>query len=354
MSFFPHSHQTQLSSGNSQQQISQELFTTQDLQGPREFHEKFFQTQISQKVSQRFNFTQNFFQSQVQDENIPTHSFGLFGVDKDNDMFSSNESSSESSIESSSNNLRISDDALFNSQSQESFSQASFIATPTFISIPTQNNIPINPQTPSQQLISQATTAHSKLTIKYDLKDSIDQKIPQSVMELYNEVKKHFSDWTFVSIIVGQLCSEKFPMGSYHNLKLALLMSLVTSHDSPMHIMAIGSEMSTANVIMRELGELAERFVPVTNKTSDGIVISKYGTCEAGPLVLASRGVSFIGYWQQLKPKIKTQLIREIETNTLLVQKAQKHIPLESSVWAHWNCIMNLKKDIASLDQIMK
>jgi hypothetical protein len=173
-------------------------------------------------------------------------------------------------------------------------------------------------------------------------------------VNLYTEIKGHYSDWTFISILSGQLCTDKFPMGSYHNLKLALLLSLASSSENPLHIMAIGSEMSNANMIMHELGELAERFVPVTNKTSDGIIIKKNGTCEAGSLIMATHGISFIGYWEQLKPKIKTQLIREIETNTLLVQKAQKYVGLESAIWAHWNYAKKIKKDIAAVDQFIK
>lgn len=236
------------------------------------------------------------------------------------------------------------DDSIFQKTSQDLVS-----GTQTFNHLSYHTQLP-----PCQPFISQAASNHSKLTVVYNLEEAFDQKIPQSIVNLYGEIKGHYSDWTFISIMCGQLCTDKFPMGCYHNLKLALLMSLVTTSESPLHIMAIGSEISSANAIMREMGDLAERFMPVTNKTSDGIEIKKNGTCEAGALVLASRGVSFIGYWQNLKPKIKTQLIREIETNTLLVQKAQKHVALESTVWAHWNQSKKMKKDISSLDQFLK
>lgn len=201
----------------------------------------------------------------------------------------------------------------------------------------------------SQQYLSQATTSSSA-----SVKKSNHQKIPQSIFNLYNEVKEEFSDWVFVHVLVGQLCFEKFPMGAYQNLKLALLMSLVTSHESPMHIMAIGREASNADTIMRKMGELAERFMPITNSTAEGLIIKKNGICEAGSLVMASRGVAFIGYWQQLKPKNIIQLLREIETNTLLIQRAQKHVPMESTVWAHWNSSKKVKKDIATLDQFLR
>lgn len=278
-------------SENSQVQFSQLLFSTQDIY-KTQYSQNFFGTQSSVKNSQNYLF----------------------------------------------------DNEIFPQPSQHYYSQ-------TFNNFTKASQQPIA----SQNLITRAATTHSKLTIDFNLREVIDRKIPQSIVELHNDVvKEHFSEWTFISILTGQLCTNKFPMGSYHNFKLALLMSLVTSSENPLHIMAVGSEMSNANLIMCEIGELAERFIPVTNKTSDGIVIKKNGTYEAGSLVMATNGISFIGYWDQLKPKIKTQLIREIETNTLLVQKAQKYFTLESTVWAHWNYAKKVKKDIAALDQFLK
>lgn len=316
------------------QQVSQELFTTQDLEKTEESYckQKFFQTKVSQENSQ-ITCSNKAFQSQFQrDEELLSSTPCDFFSD---DSFNSNEQSSE--IENAQN---YSDEAFFDTQTFNNLTKA----TPPQLAS----------RIVSQPLISQAATNDSKITIKYDLKESIDRSIPRSIVNLYCEIKEHYSDWTFISILTGQLCKDKFPMGAYHHLKLALLMSLVTTSESSLHIMAIGSEMSNANKIMQELGELAERFVPVTNKTSDGIITKRNGTSEAGSLIMATRGISFVGYWQQLKPKIKTQLIREIETNTLLLQKAQKHVPLESTLWAHWNYMKNYKKDIVSLDQFLK
>lgn len=338
------------SNQRSSQRFSQELFTSQELI-KTQYSQKFFQTQIhasneSSQVTCSQSQQQNDKSSQSNPSESTWNSCGIF----------SSSSSDESDVEmieksqnSSENAFNFSDDALFQEPSQEQLNKD----TQTFnhFSKPSQQQ-PIISQ--SINLISQATTTNSKLTIDFNLNESIDRKIPQSILNLYTEIKGHYSDWTFISILAGQLCTDKFPMGSYHNLKLSLLLSLATSSENPLHIMAIGSEMSNANMIMRELGELAERFVSVTNKTSDGIIIKKNGTCEAGSLVMATHGISFIGYWEQLKPKIKTQLVREIETNTLLVQKVQKYIGLESAVWAHWNYAKKIKKDIAAVDQFMK
>lgn len=251
----------------SSQQFSQTLFTTQDLENPQNPYENFFQTQFPQT-------------SQTQ---LSQHANDFFSDDNFND--------SEDVEMTESQNI---DDSIFEKASQELASD-----TQTFNHFSYHTQLPV-----SQQLISQATSNHSKLTVVYDVKESIDQKIPQSIVNLFGEIKGHYSDWTFISILCGQLCTEKFPMGTYNNLKLALLMSLVTTSDSPLHIMAIGSEISKANTIMREIGELAERFLPVTNKTSDGIVIKKNGTCEAGALVLASW--RFI-YWILAESQAKNQ-----------------------------------------------
>lgn len=203
-----------------------------------------------------------------------------------------------------------------------------------------------------QQQSSISTLSQS---VKFTQNDEIYDIIPPSILKIYNEVKEQYSDWTFIYILVGQLCSDKFPFGSYHNLKLSLLMSLVTPtrESSPMHILAIGSEQSDANFIMREIGEFAERFLITTNKTAEVISLSKNQACEGGSLVMSSCGVAFVGYWQLLKPKVKIQLLREIETNSLMVQKAQKTFPLESIVWAHWNYSKKIKNDMAAIDQFL-
>lgn len=328
-------------------QLSQQLFTSTN-QDPNQTHSSFFQTQFNENSSQKAFLTQLDAEESFLQEN-----YGLF--DDIDEHSAVDESFCSSSIETEISQLfpdSHSNDKSFTSACRSSISIGQQIFNSSLITQDFTQHM-VRPSftfsSSSSQLISQATesTSHSPEKV------FSHEKIPQDIIDIYNEVKKEFSDCTFVNILVGQLCNDKFPMGAYHSLKLALLMSLVTSHESPMHIMAIGREASNANAIMRKIGELAERFMPITNSTTEGLIIKKNGICEADSLVMASRGVAFIGYWQQLKPKNKVQLLREIETNTLLIQKAQKHIPMESTVWAHWNSSKKIKKDLAALDQFL-
>ena len=177
--------------------------------------------------------------------------------------------------------------------------------------------------------------------------------LPESIIELYRGINESYSDFTFTSIIAGQLCSDKFPTTAYSHLKMPLLMSLVTSRENKLHIMGVGQDVAHASMIMSSIGKFAQRFLRVTSNF-DGITVNNNNVIEGGGIILATNGVAFIGNWQRIPPKSSLKLLREIETKTILVDKIQGNYPLEATIWAYWNHTSKIKKDLASISQFIK
>ncbi|KAG5681641.1 hypothetical protein PVAND_011056 [Polypedilum vanderplanki] len=178
--------------------------------------------------------------------------------------------------------------------------------------------------------------------------------LPESITKLHKELKNaKFSDYTFISIIAGQLCTEIFPMGVYNNLKIALLMSLVAIKSSPIHIIAIGQETSHANIIMNTVGKLSQRFLCV-GQNFEGITVKKNSDIvEAGPMSLTMNGIAYIGNWSRLTPKVMNRFLREIEIGVIVVDKLQKNFPLKSTIWSHWSLTKSIKKDTSAVSSFL-
>lgn len=182
---------------------------------------------------------------------------------------------------------------------------------------------------------------------------SVDENIaalPNVIIEIYSEVKKEYSNFTFTSIIAGQLCTDIFPLGAYNHLKLALLMSIVS--DKMLNIMAIGREVTHASTIMDHIGVYSQRFLRISN--FDAITVNNNQVIEAGPLAIATNGIGFLGNWQRIPQKASIKLLREIETKMILLDKIQIHYPMRTTVWTYWNFTSKLKKDLASISQFIK
>ncbi|KAL7035304.1 hypothetical protein ACKWTF_008313 [Chironomus riparius] len=176
--------------------------------------------------------------------------------------------------------------------------------------------------------------------------------LPESIIELYRGINENYSDFTFTSIIAGQLCSDKFPMNAYSHLKMPLLMSLVTSRENKLHIIGVGQDVAHASIIMSSIGKFAQRFLRVTSNF-DGITVNNNNMIEGGGISLATNGVAFLGNWQRIPPKSSLKLLREIETKTILVDKIQGNYQLDTTIWAYWNHTSKIKKDLASISQFI-
>lgn len=177
--------------------------------------------------------------------------------------------------------------------------------------------------------------------------------LPESIIDLYRRINENYSDFTFTSIIAGQLCCDKFPTTAYHHLIMPLLMSLVTSHENKLHIIGVGQDVAHSSMIMDSIGKFAQRFLRVTSNF-DGITVNNNNMIEGGGIILATNGVACLGNWQRIPSKSCLKLLREIETKTILVDKIQGNYPLETTIWAYWNHTSKIKKDLASISQFIK
>jgi hypothetical protein len=221
------------------------------------------------------------------------------------------------------------------------------------------NNINDNYESDEEKCLSPAaSTIQSALTLNLIDENADFSSIPETVLLFYKEIKQKYSDWAFIAVIAGQLTINSFPMGAYHNLKLALLMSLVstsnTENSSMLHIVAIGEKTLHACKIMMQLGKFAERFMFVSNNFDDICVHLKTHEIECGPIALGSNGISFIGNWERLTQKNVLKYLREIETGKISVDSIQRSFPLETTIWTYWTSSNKVKKDTASIDQFLK
>jgi hypothetical protein len=205
---------------------------------------------------------------------------------------------------------------------------------------------------PQSQPESSFVTRNSEI----DFVPDSEFQVPQSILHLYTTLREHHSDWTFLSILIGQIGIESFPMGAYKNLKLSLLLSLASIKNGSMAIpiVAIGAETSHANIIMNTIGQFADKFLTSVMNFEGSTVDINSGTIEAGPLLLARGGVLYIGDWSRLPPKKVMKLLREIENGQVVTEKVQQSREIECALWTFWSCSTKIKKDVTSINQFMK
>jgi DNA replicative helicase MCM subunit Mcm2 (Cdc46/Mcm family) len=141
-------------------------------------------------------------------------------------------------------------------------------------------------------------------------------------------------------------------MASYINLKLSLLLSIVSinSQGPPIPIVATGENIGDASAIMNHIGSLANRFL---RGFESGVSINKKSVVEAGPLLLAKSGVCFLDDWSGLKNLKCARLIREVETGRVMVEKTFQTFPVECAVWTYWSVNGSMKKDLMTMNQFI-
>lgn len=180
-----------------------------------------------------------------------------------------------------------------------------------------------------------------------------DFEMPPTIAQLHNFTKP--SDWAFVSVLAGQLCPE-LPACAYNNLKLSLLLSLasIDGNSSPLPIAAVGQETAHANAIMQSMDKYGDRFVVTTLANFEGTVVHRDGNHAAGALLMAKDGILLLGDWSYLQAKMKTKILRDIETGIVTSEKGQHSTPLECAIWTYWCCSSEIKKDIKTLNEFTK
>lgn len=88
--------------------------------------------------------------------------------------------------------------------------------------------------------------------------------MPQSIIDLHKQIKDSgLSDWSFVYALAAQSCQEFMPMSYNVTLKTSLLLSIASidaaSEMSPIPIIALGRDSTSANSVMSFMGNFAQR-----------------------------------------------------------------------------------------------
>ena len=366
--------------------FSQDLFTTQDLINTsnkfsqQDKIEESFLTphnssfQLIDKESQFF--TQRYSASQFKDSaafkiNEPSQASSLFFINSQSSKLFSTQGSILDSQATSRTSLHLEiQDSTIQSQSHgqpdsshEEASQSLVKDDSKFIFNDESQDMEVSDDDKSEIktfMNSQCSQAqHLNNGKDKTLSEIVDEAVlPKSIVQLRESLEDQ-SDWIFLSILAGQLCKDSFPMNTYHNLKLSLLLSLASINDESQFpaipIVAVGQETSHANIIMNFVGKFAERFVSSSFNSFEGSLVNiKDEYIEAGPLMMSKGGVLFIGDWSGLPAKTVSKLLREIETGQVTTEKVQQSVSFESAVWTYWSCSTKVKKDISSINQFMR
>jgi hypothetical protein len=138
-------------------------------------------------------------------------------------------------------------------------------------------------------------------------------------------------------------------MNTHVDLKLGLLLSIASidrySNKKPFHVIIFGNDLYTANAMMREIGNLAQRFEMPLNDF-EAAYWMKENTIEAGPALMARNGVCYIGDWARLRPKNSRRILSEIESGNVMIEKIAAPYPLSCVMWAFWSSTKRPKKDL--------
>lgn len=139
------------------------------------------------------------------------------------------------------------------------------------------------------------------------------QGVPTSILRFFEASRQNSTDWTFVYSLAAQLSYKIYPMNSYMNLKLSLLLSIASvgpdPKKAPMPIVAVGLNAGDASAIMNQVANLANRFVNALVDIT-GATINKDNCIEAGPLLLAKSGVCYLGDWAMKRVNDSQQVLR--------------------------------------------
>ncbi|KAG8332995.1 hypothetical protein J6590_009442 [Homalodisca vitripennis] len=114
----------------------------------------------------------------------------------------------------------------------------------------------------------------------------------------------------------------------------------------PVHLLAVGPDCCQ---LLQSVSQLSRRHVGVTSPTLSGAMGGSMGAVwmEAGPLLLASGGVCYIGDWAKFgsgRSSVASQIVTAIESgqvdlvdssNTVLGSPAS--LPLRAAVWTFWS-----------------
>lgn len=155
--------------------------------------------------------------------------------------------------------------------------------------------------------------------------------IPQRISQYYTNIRKNHCDCAFVVFLAKQLASDIAPRSSFMNLKISLLLSLVSIHENPIHILAVGEEVSLISRIINSIGGLADRLVTGYQNSSPKNPNTDIETSSS--IDMAKGGVNIIRELSQMSPKIVSKIMQEISDKR------------SCAIWSFFNNSENTSKD---------
>eukprot|EP00057_Strongylocentrotus_purpuratus_P010593 XP_011665067.1 PREDICTED: MCM domain-containing protein 2 [Strongylocentrotus purpuratus] len=197
--------------------------------------------------------------------------------------------------------------------------------------------------------MSLAFEANNILSIDQPSIPLIPKTIPRRIHQLYAD--RASSLWSFSSSLAYLFAPDIAPPGTFHKLKLHLLLSLMQSTQSEniLDVLAVGKDTNVLHRLMMHAASFAKQRVSHASSTPLFGHIQKdpqTGTCviEAGSVVLAHHGVCLLGCLDTWKKDAKERMRAATDSRsiTLAVPRTVDAgplqiytMPLESTIWAY-------------------
>lgn len=147
-------------------------------------------------------------------------------------------------------------------------------------------------------------------------------------------------------------------MSTYNQLKLSLLLSIASVQNSsqshPFHVMALGADTSISHLAMTSVGRLARRFMAGLFDPLAGGRVLEDNFVDCGATTLARTGVCYIGDWAMQKPSNSARILREIESEQVIIENHPITYPLECAIWSCWNYTKKAKQDLSTVVMFLK
>ncbi|XP_078685277.1 minichromosome maintenance domain-containing protein 2-like isoform X1 [Branchiostoma floridae x Branchiostoma belcheri] len=195
--------------------------------------------------------------------------------------------------------------------------------------------------------------------VKQAVQPSSTLVLPDSVARLYQD--RLGSPYSFAASLAFAFASSVSPPGTYHKLKMSMLLSLVSTHSNDkvkevkdcggLHVMAVGSDTLVLSRLLTYCAAMSPRCV---HHTVDKHLFAKVtkdthgtGTCsiDAGSLLLSHGGCCFLGDLGQVKRDVQSSLQGVMEKEAVTVQIPKKYgdsgvlqsleLPIRCSIWAY-------------------
>ncbi|XP_030836537.1 minichromosome maintenance domain-containing protein 2 isoform X2 [Strongylocentrotus purpuratus] len=197
--------------------------------------------------------------------------------------------------------------------------------------------------------MSLAFEANNILLIDQPSIPLIPKTIPQRIHTLYAD--RASSPWSFSSSLAYLFAPDIAPPGTFHKLKLHLLLSLMQSTQSEniLDVLAVGKDTNVLHRLMMHAASFAKQQISHASSTPIFGHIQKdaqTGACviEAGSVVLAHQGVCLLGCLDTWKKDAKERMRAATDSRSITLTVPHTvdagplqiyTMPLESTLWAY-------------------